>query len=128
MFLLALQYGGVDYPWQSATVIGLFCGAGVLLLIFGYWEHRVGAGAMIPLPVIRQREIWTSCLTMLFFFTTVFIAAFYLPVYFQSVKNDSPLMSGVHMLPSILSQILFAIISGILSMQPQSIPILMDSV
>lgn len=115
MFLLALQWGGIDYPWKSATIIGLFCGGGGLLLVFIYWEHRVGDGAMIPLPVIRKREIWTACLTMMFLFITVFVIAYYLPVYFQSVKNASPFKSGVDMLPAILTQIVFAVSGGVLS-------------
>jgi len=43
MFILALQWGGTDYTWDSATVIGLFCGALGNLLVFLAWEHRVGA-------------------------------------------------------------------------------------
>ncbi|CAM1503053.1 Fc.00g078290.m01.CDS01 [Cosmosporella sp. VM-42] len=115
MFLLALQWGGVDYPWKSATVIGLFCGGGGLLVIFLWWEHRIGTRAMIPIPVIRKREVWTSCLTMLFLFVTVFVASYYFPIYFQSVKNASPFTSGVDMLPSILSQLAAAIASGFLA-------------
>lgn len=41
--------------------------------------------------------------------------SYYLPIYFQAIKNDSPMMSGVYMLPSILSQLVFAILSGVLS-------------
>ena len=115
MFLLALQYGGVDYPWKSATVLGLFCGGGVTLLIFLLWERHIGDDAMIPLPVIRQRVVWTACLTMAFLFTSVFVTSYYLPIYFQSVKNASPFTSGVNMLPGIVSQLAFAIISGIMS-------------
>ncbi|KAH6890568.1 major facilitator superfamily domain-containing protein [Thelonectria olida] len=113
MFLLALQWGGTEYPWDSAKIIGLFCGGGGLLLVFLYWEYRVGDLAMIPLPVIRKRQIWTSCVTMLFLFTSVFIAAYYLPVYFQSVKGVSPFTSGVNLLPSILSQLVSAVIIGV---------------
>lgn len=115
MLLLALQWGGVDYAWDSATIIGLFVGGAVILIIFIYWEHRVGIGAMIPLPIIRKREIWTACLTMLFLFVTVFIAAFYLPIYFQSIKEASPFMSGVYMLPGILSQLVIGISGGFLA-------------
>ncbi|KPM46057.1 hypothetical protein AK830_g499 [Neonectria ditissima] len=117
MFLLALQWGGTDYAWDSATVIGLFCGGGVTLIIFLFWEHRVGDNAMIPLPIIRKREIWTACVTMLFLFTTVFIAAYYFPIYFQSVKGATPFKSGVNMLPSILSQLVTAILIGVVAVQ-----------
>ncbi|KAM5345318.1 hypothetical protein ACJ41O_011180 [Fusarium nematophilum] len=115
MFLLALQWGGINYPWDSATVIGLFCGGGVLLVIFLFWEHRVGAGAMIPLPIVRKRQIWTACLTQLFLFTTMILASYYMPIYFQSIKEASPFESGVDMLPSILSQLASAILSGVLA-------------
>ncbi|WZH42804.1 Putative aflatoxin efflux pump AFLT [Fusarium acuminatum] len=114
MILLALQWGGVDYPWNSATVVGLFCGGGVLLIMFVYWEHRVGANAMIPLDIIRIRQVWTACLTQLFLFATVLVASFYYPVYFQSVKDASPFKSGVNLLPSILTLILAAVSSGVL--------------
>ncbi|KAF7564117.1 hypothetical protein G7046_g60 [Stylonectria norvegica] len=115
MFLLALQWGGNDYPWKSATIIGLFLGGAGMLLVFLWWEHRVGAGAMIPLHIVRQREIWTACLTMLFLFTTVFVASYYLPVYFQSVKGVSAFTSGVNMLPGVLTQLFGAISSGFLA-------------
>ncbi|KAH8686944.1 major facilitator superfamily domain-containing protein [Ilyonectria robusta] len=114
MFLLALQWGGLDYSWDSATVIGLFCGGGATLFIFILWEYRVGDGAMIPLPVVRKREVWTSCLTMMFLFTSVFVASYYLPIYFQSVKGDTPFQSGVNLLPSILSQIVAAVFIGVI--------------
>lgn len=115
MILMGLQWGGIDHPWNSATIIGLFCGGGVLAVIFFFWEHHAGNGAMIPLPIIRKRQIWTACLTMLFLFTTVFVITFYLPIYFQSVKSASPFTSGVDMLPSILSQLFFAVLSGFIS-------------
>ncbi|KAF5550554.1 major facilitator superfamily transporter [Fusarium phyllophilum] len=115
MLLLALQWGGLEYPWDSATVIGLFCGGGVLFIIFVYWEHRVGSEAMIPLPIVRTREVWASCLSQSFLFSTVMVASYYFPVYFQSAKNASPFTSGVNLLPSILSVIFAAVASGALA-------------
>ncbi|KAH1497862.1 hypothetical protein KXX42_002013 [Aspergillus fumigatus] len=59
--LLALEYGGNEYAWDSATVIGLFCGAGATFLVFTAWEHRMGKDAMIPFHVIRNRIVSCSC-------------------------------------------------------------------
>jgi len=115
MCLLGLEFGGKDYPWDSATVASLFWGSGVVLVVFLWWERRVGDNAMLPLSVIRQRVVYTSCLTMLFLFTTIFTTSYYLPIYFQSIKGVSPLTSGVYMLPSILTQLVFAVVSGFLS-------------
>ncbi|KAE8445747.1 hypothetical protein EG329_012926 [Mollisiaceae sp. DMI_Dod_QoI] len=114
MLLLALQWGGINYAWNSATIIGLFCGAAGMLLVFGAWEYRVGEGAMIPLYMVRQRIIWSSCLVMGCFFGSLLSLTYYLPIYFQAVKGASPGLSGVYLLPSILSMMIMAILSGVL--------------
>jgi hypothetical protein len=115
MILLALEMGGKDYEWGSPTIISLFFGGVATAIIFLNWESRRGLDAMIPLHLVKKREIWTSCLSMVFLFTTIFTASYYFPIYFQSVKDASPFMSGVYMLPSLVSQLLFAVVSGLLS-------------
>ena len=114
MLLLALEWGGTNYAWQSATVIGLFCGAGGIFIVFAVWEYRMGDEAMFPYSMLRKRVVWSSCLVIGFFFGNLFINSYYLPIYFQAVKGVSPALSGVYVLPSILSQILGAVISGVL--------------
>jgi hypothetical protein len=43
-------------------------------------------------------------------------ASYYLPVYFQAINDVSPMMSGIYLLPLILSQLLLAVVSGALGM------------
>lgn len=114
MFFLALQYGGNQYAWDSAVVIGLFCGAGGTVTLFLVWEYYKGAEAMIPLSMLKHRIVWSSCLTMLFITGVLTCGAYYLPIYFQAILSASPIMSGVYYLPNILLQITFALLSGIL--------------
>ncbi|KAJ5274428.1 hypothetical protein N7497_005031 [Penicillium chrysogenum] len=112
--LLALDYGGSQYGWNSATVVGLFCGAGGAFIIFLLWEYHKGHNAMIPLSMISKVTVWSSCLMLMSLFGMTVSESYYLPIYFQAIKDDSPMMSGVYMLPSILSQLVFAILSGVL--------------
>lgn len=114
MILMALQWGGVKYTWNSATIIGLFCGGSATLVLFMAWENRVGDSAMIPFSILRKIVVWCSCLVIGFFFASLLVFSYYLPIYFQTVKGVSPAMSGVYMLPSVLSQIVTAILSGVL--------------
>lgn len=114
MFLLALEWGGNAYPWGSATVIGLFCGSAVNLAIFLWWEHREGDKAMIPFSILRIRIVWCACVVIFFMFGGMLINAYYLSIYFQAVKGVKPMLSGVYLLPSIMSQMLLAVVSGVL--------------
>jgi hypothetical protein len=113
--LLALEYGQNQFPWNSARVIGLFCGAGATFILFLLWEYRQGDKAMIPLWMVAKRKVWSSCLVIMSIFAITLCTSYYLPVYFQAVKNESPMMSGVYLLPSILSQLAAAVSSGVLS-------------
>lgn len=112
--LLALDYGGNQYPWNSSTVIGLFCGSGAMFILFLGWEYRTGRVAMFPLQMVSQGTVLFSCLFMFFLGGMNACATYYLPLYFQVVKGVSAMISGVSTLPSIISQLILVIFSGFL--------------
>ncbi|KAL3486545.1 major facilitator superfamily domain-containing protein [Aspergillus germanicus] len=114
MILLALEYGGNDYPWSDSRVIGLFVGGGATAIVFLAWEYRAGKDAMIPFHLITQRVAYYSYLNMCVLFGLTMVIAYYIPIYFQAVKGDSALTSGVNMLPNILAQLVTAVASGVL--------------
>lgn len=116
MISLALEWGGSTYSWRNSVIIGVFCGGGFALIAFGVWEHHVGdAIAMIPGSVAGKRNVWCSCLFLGFFSGSLLIFSYYLPIYFQAVKDVSPTLSGVYMLPGIVAQVLMAMVSGVAS-------------
>ncbi|KAH8692060.1 putative efflux pump antibiotic resistance protein [Talaromyces proteolyticus] len=96
MLLLALQWGGSTYAWSSSTIIGLFVGFGALLTVFCVWESRRGDSAMIPGSILRQKIVYSSCLINGLQFASLWIFAYYLPVWFQVVKGASPIISGAY--------------------------------
>ncbi|CRL23360.1 Sucrose/H+ symporter, plant [Penicillium camemberti] len=114
MFLLGLQFGGNEYAWDSSVVIGLLVGGGATFVVFLIWEWRQGDNAMVPLAMLKHRVIWSAAMTMFFSLSSVLVADFYIAIYFQAIHNDTPLMSGVHMLPITLGIVLFTMISGTL--------------
>jgi hypothetical protein len=115
-FIFALEWGGIKYAWNSATIIGLFCGSFGTLLVFLAWEHHMGDEAMIPLSIIGRRVVWSSSLNYVCFMGSMLISTYYLPIYFQAVRNATPTLSGVDLLPSVISTIIFGIVSGGLCM------------
>ncbi|OCT44541.1 putative HC-toxin efflux carrier TOXA [Cladophialophora carrionii] len=114
MALLALQWGGHEYPWKSATVIGLFCGAAVLAVAFLAWEWHEGDDAMIPFSILLQRSVLLSCLFIAFMMGSYIVNVYYLPEWFQVIKDATPLHSGVMTLPAVIAQVLATIIAGLI--------------
>ncbi|KGO43061.1 Major facilitator superfamily domain, general substrate transporter [Penicillium expansum] len=115
MLLLAMMWGGTEKPWGSVTIIGLFIGSGVMLILFVGWEHYKGDGAMIPGNLIVRRTITFSVLFSFCHFGSLGILNYYLPEWFQAVEGASPLESGTRVLASVLAQIVGTISSGILA-------------
>ena len=109
MLLLGLQLGGNEYPWKSSV------GAAVTLVCFLFWERRQGDEAMVPFALLTHRVIWSAAGNMAFVLSSILVADFYLAIYFQAVHNDSPLMSGVHLLPTCVGIVLFTVTSGVMS-------------
>ncbi|KAI1126002.1 major facilitator superfamily domain-containing protein [Nemania abortiva] len=112
--LLALQYGGVHFPWNSSQVIGLFVGAGATFIVWCIWNYHKGDDALIPVSIVKKRVVWASAINYAFVLSTLFGTSYYLPIYFQAVKGVNAILSGVYLLPTILSQLVFAIASGTL--------------
>lgn len=112
MFLLAMIWGGTTYPWRSSTIIGLFCGAFAMLLVCIAWVMYRGEKAMIPPNIARKRLVIFGCFTSCFQMGAVLLLSYYLPIWFQVVKNASPTMSGVMILPTAIAQILGAVLAG----------------
>ena len=118
MFLLALQWGGTTYAWNSSIVIGLFCGSGAILVVLIAWERKMGEEAMFPFSILKQRVIWSSISYMFFLGANLLTTSYFMAVYFQSVRGVLPLLSGVYVLPAIMSQLILAVLSGALGLLP----------
>jgi MFS family permease len=112
MVLIALQWGGNEYPWKSATIIGLFCGFVGLFLIFITWQAHKGDGAMIPLSLLGRRTIIASSMTSMCVFGSLFVVIYYIPEWFQVIKGASPIKSGVMNIALFVPQIIGSIVAG----------------
>ena len=99
--LLALQYGGVTHPWNSSMVIGLLVGFGLMVLSLVGIEAWQGERAMLTPRLLRQRTVWVNSVWGFFHTGSYFITLYYLPIYFQSIDNRSPIGSGVRNIPLI---------------------------
>lgn len=103
MLLLGLQFGGISFPWSSATVISLIVFSMVTIVLFFLVEWKLAVWPVIPMRIFSHRSNLAS-LGVCFCHGFVFIAgSYFLPLYFQAVLGKSPLLSGVYLFPFILA-------------------------
>lgn len=103
MLLLGLNWGGIKYPWKSAAIVGLLCGAVLLLMVFAAWQWQQQDEASIPPSILSYRTVLLSSVFSLCVMGGLQLTAYYIPIWFQSVRGDDPTQSGtrlVYRLPS----------------------------
>ncbi|KAJ9606145.1 hypothetical protein H2200_009106 [Cladophialophora chaetospira] len=112
MLLLGLDLGGAVYPWGSAKVICLIVFGSLMIVVFIYSERKLAKYPVIPLSLFGTRNAATLLLS--FCHGMVFIGAeYYLPLFFQSVKEASPLRSGVLLVPLIVATAGTGVLNGV---------------
>lgn len=113
MFLFGMEYGGVTYPWDSATVLCLVIIGVFTMVLFVLNERFIAKYPVMPLRIFKYRSNIAS-LGVCFVHGFVFISSsYYLPLYFQAVRGATPLLSGVYILPSAISLSFASMATGI---------------
>ena len=69
---------------------------------------------MVPFSMLKTRIIWSAAGNMFFVLSAILVADYYLAIYFQAVHDDTPFLSGVHLLPTTIGMVLFTMISGVM--------------
>ncbi|KAL0580750.1 MFS sugar transporter [Marasmius crinis-equi] len=110
--LLALQWGGTQYPWRNGRIIALFVVFGVLIIIFIGIQIWKQDDATVPPRILKQRSIMASAWFAFSLGASFFIMVYYIPIWFQAVKGTSAVKSGIDNLPMILGVVIASLISG----------------
>ncbi|PYI03747.1 MFS general substrate transporter [Aspergillus sclerotiicarbonarius CBS 121057] len=110
--LLALQWGGDTYSWTNGRIISLLVLSPIIFTGFCLLQQRKQDTAMLPPRVLRKRVIITGSVFSLCLSACRAIVQYYLSIWFQTVRNASPLQSGLNTLPLVISVLLSAITGG----------------
>jgi predicted MFS family arabinose efflux permease len=98
---IALGWAGSKYPWNSPTVIGLFGTFGVLLTVFSVWQYKLGEKAALPPRVLSNRSVMAGALFSACCNAAMNVVEYYLPTYFQSIREYDATRSGFLLFPMI---------------------------
>ena len=128
---LAWIQGLTLMQWSAGRIIALLVLAFVLLIAFCVIQVWKPSQATVPPRIVMQRSVASgflvaSCLgahMMLISKSPTFNSppvkarsdsskVYYLPVWFQAIKGDTPLESGIHLLPMVIPLVVASIVTG----------------
>ncbi|WP_329518715.1 MDR family MFS transporter [Spirillospora sp. NBC_01491] len=109
--VLVATWGGVDYAWTSAQVLGAAGVAAVALAAFLAIERRA-VEPVVPLKLFRSRNMTLSSLSALVYGVVMFGAVLYLPLFQQTVQGASAASSGLLLLPMMVPMLVVAQVTG----------------
>ncbi|RMZ74050.1 MFS transporter [Pyrenophora seminiperda CCB06] len=114
MILFGLDFGGVLFPWNSATVIALLVVGFVMIFAFIYSEAKIAKYPLMPMSLFKRRTN-VAAFAVVFFHGFVFISGeYYMPLFFQAVLEASPLRSGLLLLPFIVTGAIAGVLCGVI--------------
>jgi len=109
--LLALTWGGAEYPWRSAQIIGLFAFSAVMIPLFVVLENRAQE-PIIPMWLFKNRIVSVSVFIIFITGVGMFGGIIFIPLFFQGVLGQSATNSGTFLTPMMLGLVAGSIISG----------------
>jgi EmrB/QacA subfamily drug resistance transporter len=109
--LLALSWGGNEYPWTSPVIIGLFVVGVVMLVAFGLVESRASE-PIIPLSLFRNRIVSVSVIALTLMAMGMFGTILFIPLFIQGVIGTTATQSGTVLMPMMIVMIVSSIVGG----------------
>jgi MFS family permease len=110
--LLALQFGGITFAWNSSQIIGLFVGFAVVITLYIAWQLHLQDNALVPPKVFANRNSGLIFCSMVLSPGPFQVIIYFLPIWFQAVLAKSPAGSGVSYLPTVISDVLTSVIGA----------------
>lgn len=109
---LAFSWAGTAYPWNSGTVISLFVAFAVLLAGFAHLQYLKGDNATLPARIVTNRSVLAGALFAACNNSVANVFEYYLPTYFQTIREYTPVQSGYLMLPCLLGYLIAMVTHG----------------
>jgi hypothetical protein len=115
-FVMAINFGGTVYAWDSGREIALWVVSGAIFLAFCLQQKFAFSTSkenrLFPADFLCMYDMWLLFICMASASTCVFVPTYFIPLYFQFVRGDGPLDAGVRLLPFICVMVFCGLLSG----------------
>ncbi|KAL3435969.1 major facilitator superfamily domain-containing protein [Aspergillus tetrazonus] len=112
-FLIPLTWGGIMYPWTSWHTLAPLCLGVAGLAVFTVYSIKA-TDPMIPRSVFGNRSAVIAFITSALQGLILWGALYYLPLYYQAVREFGPILTGVALFPQTFTVAPSAIVCGVL--------------
>ncbi|KZT62498.1 MFS general substrate transporter [Calocera cornea HHB12733] len=109
---LAFNWGGVVHAWNSPLIIVLLVVRFVLAFGFVLWEVKVAPFPLIPMNRFMYRDVTAGVANNFFSSVSLQGILLYIPSYYQIVRKDSQIISGLDILPYVVPLLATSTIIG----------------
>ncbi|KAL0256507.1 hypothetical protein SLS55_008902 [Diplodia seriata] len=113
LILIPISGGGSYFEWDSPMVIAMLTVGGVLAVSFILVEWKVAPLPMMPLSLFKNIPVAVLIIQNFFYGVTYYSYLYYLPIYYQNVRNWTPLISACLTIPIVFFQSFASILSGL---------------
>lgn len=116
LFTLALSFGGNQFSWNSGVVIGLFVACGVLAIFFGLSQTimpgQTKERRLFPVHYFLRKDMVLLSIATGAGSCAMFVAIYYIPLFFQFTRGDTAIKAAVRLLPLIILAVVTTVASG----------------
>jgi len=112
--LVPLTWGGVQYSWSSWRTLAPLIISALAFCLFLFWEAYVATDPLIPLRILKSPTAAATYACTFFHGLVLWCMLYYLPLYFEAVRSQSPIMTGISVFPDTFSIAPAAIAVGVI--------------
>lgn len=116
--VMAINFGGQIYPWNSGQTISCFVVSGVMFIIFGFQQWycvlTTKETRTFPCQFLEHISFIVLFIQTASVATVFFIPIYFVPLFFQFTRDDSAIDAGVRLLPLVCFVVAAIILNGAL--------------
>ncbi|ROT42963.1 MFS general substrate transporter [Sodiomyces alkalinus F11] len=115
-FFMAITYGGTLFEWDSYSMIILWVFVGVLgvgfILTHKLYPFVKKENRLYPSHMLRNWKLGILQFATFSAASAVYIPIYYIPLYFQFARGESPVEAAIRLLPFVFMIVTVAILNG----------------
>ena len=109
--MLALNWGGIHYPWGSTQVLGLLA-VSILQWAAFVWRLNTAPEPFIPSEILKNPVVAMGTITAMLIMGTYIGITAYLPIYMELTFGLTASQSGLSLIPFMSGTVVGAMIAG----------------